>query len=236
VSARTENNDRTPRRHRGGEEAIKVYVVDDHGMVRRGMRSYLEMFPDIAIVGEASGGQAAIDGIAALAEQENMPHVVIMDLLMPGMDGIACTAMLKGRYPEMAVVAVSSFIAHDRVLSALQAGAVGYILKDAEADELSAAIRAARGGEVYLAPAAAIQLARALRDPTSEGEGESLTDRERQVLALVAEGASNKTIASALSISERTARTHVSNILMKLGVGSRTQAALWAIREERGSG
>ena len=210
---------------------IRVYLVDDHGVVRRGMQAYLEMLEDIHIVGEASRGEDAVSGMATLASEGRLPHVVMMDLLMPGMGGIEATSLIKERHPEVEVVAVTSFVAQEKVHAALQAGAIGYILKDAEADEVAAAIRAAHRGEVYLAPAAARQLAKTLRDPRPEAERESLTDRERQVLGLVAKGASNKAIGHELSISERTARTHVSNILLKLGLGSRTQAALWAIRE-----
>ena len=210
---------------------IRVYLVDDHAVVRRGMHAYLEMLDDIDIVGESSRGEEAVAGIAALAARGQPPHVVLMDLLMPGMGGIEATSIIKSAHPDVQVVAVTSFVAQEKVHAALQAGAVGYILKDAEADEVAAAIRAAHRGEVCLAPAAARQLAKSLRDPRPEPERESLTDREREVLVLVAKGASNKTIGSQLTISERTARTHVSNILLKLGLGSRTQAALWAIRE-----
>ncbi len=215
----------------GPERPIRVYVVDDHGVVRRGMRAYLEMIADIEVVGEASGGQDALDGIETLASEGQVPDVVVMDLLMPGMDGTTATSAIKERHPTVQVVAVTSFVAEDKVLAALQAGAVGYILKDAEADEVASAIRAAYRGEVHLAPAAAIQLAKSLRTPAHDAGRELLTVRERQVLVLVAGGAANKAIGKALSISERTARTHVSNILMKLGLGSRIQAALWAIRE-----
>ena len=210
---------------------IRVYLVDDHAVVRRGMRAYLEMLDDIEVVGEARDGEAALDGIGALAAQGEPPDVVMMDILMPAMDGITATSVVKDRHPGIGVVALTSFAAQEKVQAALQAGAVGYVLKDADADEVAAAIRAAHRGEVHLSPAAASQLAKALRSRTPDAGHEPLTDRERQVLALVAEGASNKAIGGALSISERTARTHVSNILMKLGLGSRTQAALWAIRE-----
>ena len=155
----------------------------------------------------------------------------MMDLLMPGMDGITATGVIRERHPEIEVVALTSFVAQDKVQAALAAGASGYVLKDADADEVASAIRAAHRGEVHLGPAAARELTKALRLPASDPQAEPLTDRERQVLALVAEGASNKEIGQALFISERTARTHVSNILMKIGVRSRTQAALWAIRE-----
>jgi DNA-binding NarL/FixJ family response regulator len=155
---------------------------------------------------------------------------VLMDLLMPGMDGVTATAAITRRHPEMGVVAMTSFTQADLVHGALQAGAAGYLLKDAEADEVAAAIRAACRGEVHLDPAIAKQLTRALVDPRPPAAN-ALTEREREVLALVAKGLSNQEIADSLVISERTARTHVSNILGKLGVASRTQAALLAIRE-----
>lgn len=210
---------------------IRVYLVDDHGVVRKGMRAYLEMLDDIEVVGEAAHGQAALEGIAGLAEGGQPPDVVMMDLLMPGIDGITATSAIKERHPEIEVVALTSFVAQEKVHAALAAGATGYILKDAAADEVAAAIRAAHGGEVHLAPAAANELAKSLRASEATGGEDSLTDREREVLTLVAKGASNKDIARALFISERTARTHVSNILTKLGLRSRTQAALWAVRE-----
>lgn len=210
---------------------IRVFLVDDHGVVRQGMRAYFEMVGDIDVVGEAASGQEAIDRIGALASLGRAPDVVMMDLLMPGVDGITAISTIKQLHATVQVVAVTSFVAQDKVRSALQAGAVGYILKDAEADEVAASVRAAYRGDVYLAPLAAKRLAESLRDATLEPDRESLTGRERQVLALVANGASNKTIGTALSISERTVRTHVSNILMKLDLDSRTQAALWAIRQ-----
>jgi DNA-binding NarL/FixJ family response regulator len=208
-----------------------VYLVDDHGVVRRGMRSYLEMVEDIDVVGEAPNGEAAVEELGRLAGDGEPPDVVLMDLLMPGMDGITATGLIRERHPEMEVVALTSFVAQDKVQAALAAGASGYVLKDADADEVASAIRAAHRGEMHLAPAAARELTKALRLPVPDPDAEPLTERERQVLTLVAEGASNQDIAQALFISERTARTHVSNILMKIGVRSRTQAALWAIRE-----
>ena len=215
----------------GAEGPIRVYLVDDHGVVRRGMRAYLEMVEDIDVVGEAANGEEAVEELRRLAGAGRPPDVVMMDLLMPGMDGITATGIIRERHPEMEVVALTSFVAQDKVQAALAAGASGYVLKDADADEVASAIRAAHRGEVHLAPAAARELTKALQLPAPDPEAEPLTDRERQVLALVAEGASNKEIGQALFISERTARTHVSNILMKIGVRSRTQAALWAIRE-----
>ncbi len=220
----------------GSEGPIRVYLVDDHGVVRRGMRAYLEMLEDIEVVGEAPNGETAVEELGRLAGAGQPPDVVMMDLLMPGMDGITATGLIRERHPEIEVVALTSFVAQDKVQAALAAGASGYVLKDADADEVASAIRAAYRGEVHLAPAAARELTKALRPPGSAPQAEPLTDRERQVLALVAEGASNKEIGQALFISERTARTHVSNILMKIGVRSRTQAALWAIREGLASG
>ena len=168
--------------------------------------------------------------IAALVVSGRPADVVLMDLLMPGMDGVTATAAIAERHPEVNVVAMTSFTQADKVHGALEAGAAGYLLKDAEADEVAAAIRAARRGEVHLDAAVARQLTRSLVAPRPQTV-QALTDREREVLVLVARGLSNQQIADALGISERTARTHVSNILGKLGVASRTQAALLAIRE-----
>lgn len=209
---------------------VRVFVVDDHTVVRRGLRAYLESVEDMEVVGEAADGQQALDAIAALVAAGGPPDVVLMDLLMPGMDGVTATAAITQRHPDLAVVAMTSFTQADLVHGALEAGAAGYLLKDAEADEVAAAIRAACRGEVHLNPAIARQLTRSLVSPKPQA-ADALTDREREVLVLVAQGLSNQEIADALVISERTARTHVSNILGKLGVASRTQAALLAIRE-----
>jgi DNA-binding NarL/FixJ family response regulator len=154
-----------------------------------------------------------------------------MDLVMPHMDGIAATAAIKERWPSIEVVALTSFIEEEKVQAALQAGAAGYLLKDAEADEVASAIRAAQRGEVHLDSAVAKRLMQSLRTPKPQEMVEPLTDREREVLVLVARGETNKAIGRQLGISERTARTHVSNILGKLGLASRTQAALYAVRE-----
>ena len=218
----------------GGEGPIRVFLVDDHGVVRRGMRAYLEMLRDMEIVGEAADGQQALERLAGLDAQGRLPDVVMMDLLMPRLDGIAATAQIKQRYPEVEVVALTSFIEEDKVHAALQAGAAGYLLKDAEADEGAAAIRAARRGEVHLDPAVARRLMQSLRAPKPAEAVEPLTEREREVLALVAQGRANKEIARSLGISERTARTHVSNILGKLGLDDRTQAAIWALKHSLG--
>jgi DNA-binding NarL/FixJ family response regulator len=219
-----------PKADAPGQRPVRVFVVDDHTVVRRGLQAYLETVDDMEVIGEAAEGREALDGIAALVAAGRPPDVVLMDLLMPGMDGVTATGAITQRYPEIEVVAMTSFAEADKVQGALRAGAAGYLLKDAEADEVTMAIRAARRGEVHLDPAIAKQLTRSLVASKPQTVT-ALTDREREILVLVAQGLSNQQIADALVISERTARTHVSNILGKLGVASRTQAALLAIRE-----
>jgi len=213
------------------EPRITVLIVDDHGVVRRGMQAYLAMVPDIEVVGEAADGQQALNRLQALARAGQLPDVVLMDLLMPRMDGVEATATIKALYSEIDVIVLTSFIEESKVQAALEAGATGYLLKDAEADEIATAIRAAHRGEMPLAPVIAARLMRALRTPAQADPLAGLTEREREVLILIAHGRANKTIASELGITERTARTHVSNILGKLGLASRTQAALFAVRE-----
>jgi DNA-binding NarL/FixJ family response regulator len=211
----------------GGEAParIRVLLVDDHAVVRRGLLGFFELLDDIEVVGEAEDGRRAVELVA-----ERHPDVVLMDLLMPVMDGIAATAEIKARHPDVEVVALTSFIEEERVTAALEAGATGYLLKDADADDVAMAVRRAHAGEVHLDPQVARLLANRIRSRREEGPPhEPLTEREREVLALVAKGHSNKEIATLLDITERTARTHVSNILGKLDLTSRTQAALWAI-------
>jgi len=208
--------------------AIRILIADDHGMVRRGMRDFLELHDDLVVVGEAADGAAAVEAAAALA-----PDVVVMDLLMPVLDGIGAIAEIRAADPDIEVIALTSFVEEDRVIAAIEAGASGFLLKDADADDLAAAIRAAAAGEMYLDPAIAGIVARRLRDgdaarAMAPDELATLTDRERDVLAALARGLSNRDIAAELGITERTARTHVSNILAKLGLSSRTQAALLA--------
>src|SRR5436305_5346183 len=210
---------------------ICVLVVDDHRIVREGLRAYLSLMYDIEMVDEAADGHGALDALARAKAGSGLPDVVLMDLLMEPMNGIAATAAIKERYPEVEVVAVTSFVEEEKVHAALEAGAAGYLLKDAEADEIAAAIRSAHRGEVHLDPAVARQLTASLRRGPTKDLKDLLTHREREILLLVARGQANKEIAAELVISERTARTHVSNILSKLGLTSRTQAALWAVRE-----
>jgi DNA-binding NarL/FixJ family response regulator len=213
----------------GDGRPIRVFLVDDHAVVRRGMRAFFDVIDDVKVVGEATDGRVALDELAALSTQHELPDVVLMDLVMPQLDGVAATKEIKRRHPSVEVVALTSFSEAERVHLALAAGAAGYLLKDAEADEVVAAVRAAYRGEVHLDPVVARALTRSLVAP--QGTATGLTPRERQILVLVAKGRSNRDIADALVISERTARTHVSHVLAKLGLASRTQAALWAVRE-----
>jgi DNA-binding NarL/FixJ family response regulator len=213
----------------GAVRRIRVLLVDDHAVVRRGMRAFFDALPDIEVLGEAADGQAALDGLAVMAAADDLPDVVLMDLVMPRLDGLAATAAVKERYPDVEVVALTSFSEAERVHQALAAGAAGYLLKDADADEVGAAVRAAFRGEVHLDSVVARELTRSLT--TARPAASALTPREREILILLARGNSNRDVARALVISERTARTHVSSVLTKLGLASRTQAALWAIRE-----
>ena len=207
---------------------IRVLLVDDHQVVRRGLRTFLDLQDDIEVVGEATDGAAGVAQAKALA-----PDVILMDLMMPVLDGVSAIAAIKAAQPEVEIVAVTSFIEEDKVTAALEAGASGYLLKDADADAVANAVRAAHAGEVHLDPAVARLLAQRMRErKTAPQPVEPLTEREKEVLSLVGQGASNKEIASALFITERTARTHVSNILGKLGLSSRTQAALYAVEHK----
>ena len=213
---------------------IRVLVADDHRVVRQGLRAFLASTDDIRVVGEARDGSQTLTQLHALHESGEAPDVVLMDLMMSPMDGIEATRQIRARHPEVQVVALTSFVEEEKAQAALDAGASGFLLKDADADEVAAAIRAAHRGEVHLDPAIAGRLVRALRAPRRPQPGSGLTEREREVLRLVAAGEANKDIAAELRISERTARTHVSSILTKLGMASRTQVALWAVREGLG--
>ena len=209
-------------------DSIRVLLVDDHAVVRAGLAAYLATEPGMAVLGEASNGEDAINRMAVLANTAALPDVVLMDLLMPAMDGIAATAQIKQRWPQVEVVVVTSFLDEDKIKAALEAGASGYLLKNADAWVVADAIRAAVAGEMRIDPAAAKSLTAALRTPAPTAD--ELTPREREVVFLIADGATNQQIASRLGVTERTARTHVSHILAKLGLASRTQAAMWAVR------
>lgn len=201
---------------------IQILIVDDHSVVRQGLRMFLSLDPDLEIVGEASDGAEAV----RLA-RELRPQVVLMDLLMPVMDGVTATATIRRELPEVEVVALTSVLEDALVFGAIRAGAIGYLLKDTKAEELCRAIKAAAAGQVQLSPQAAARLTREVRLPESP---ETLTPREIEVLRLLTHGLANKEIARELGIGEKTVKTHVSNILSKLRVLSRTQAALHAIQ------
>jgi DNA-binding NarL/FixJ family response regulator len=202
--------------------SIRILIVDDHGVVRQGLRMYLALDPELEVVGEAANGAEAL----RLA-QELGPDVVLMDLLMPVMDGIAATGAIRRELPEVEVIALTSVLEDSAVYGAMRAGAIGYLLKDTKADELCRAIKAAAAGQVQMSPPVAARLLREVRPPENP---EPLTERETEVLRQLALGKSNKEIAATLVIAEKTVRTHVSSILAKLGVASRTQAALHAVR------
>jgi len=211
------------------DHKIRVLVVDDHAVVRRGLLAFLEGERDLEVVGDAEGGTEALDMLARLDAEGMRPDVVLMDLQMRPVDGIESTRMVRALYDDVEVVALTSFGEPERVQRALEAGASGYLLKDADADEVASAIRAAYRGELLLDAAVARGLMSTLQVGTRSAA--ALTPRELDVVALVGEGRANKEIARQLGIGERTARTHVSNVLHKLGLTSRTQLALWAVGE-----
>jgi DNA-binding NarL/FixJ family response regulator len=215
----------------GPDETIAVLVVDDHEIVRRGLLAFLDGEPDIDVVGEAGGGAQALDLLASMESEGRRPDVIVMDLQMAPIDGIESTRQVRALYDDIEVVALTSFAESERVHAALQAGASGYVLKDSDADDVAAAVRAAHRGELQIDPVVASRLMSSLREAQGDDPISVLTSRELDVLRLVAAGKPNKLIAAELTISERTARTHVSRILSKLRLSSRTQAALWAVRE-----
>lgn len=202
---------------------IRVLVVDDHAMVRRGLSAFLKAFDDLELAGEAASGSAAVELCTQL-----QPDVVLMDMVMPDMDGAAATRLLRDKSPSIQVIALTSFTDEILVQSALQAGAIGYLLKDVSADSLAQAIRDAHAGRSTLSPEAAQALVHAASQAPPPGL--DLTERERAVLALMVEGLNNTQIAAKLSVSPSTVKSHVSNILSKLGVASRTEAVTLALR------
>jgi NarL family two-component system response regulator LiaR len=204
-------------------QPIRVMLVDDHTMVRRGLAAFLKIFDDLQLAGEAESGEAAIQLCADL-----LPDVILMDMVMPDMDGAAATRAIRQQFPHVQVIALTSFKEGDLVKNALEAGAIGYLLKDVSADELVRAIRAAHAGRATLSPEAAQALVETANQPPAPGL--DLTEREREVLALMVEGLNNTQIAGRLSVSSSTIKSHVSNILSKLGVASRTEAVTLALR------
>jgi len=201
---------------------IRILIADDHSVVRQGLHMFLGLDPELEIVGEAANGLEAVSQARKLT-----PDVVLMDLIMPQMDGIAATEIIRYELPEVEVIALTSVLEDAAVVGAVKAGAIGYLLKDTQANELCKAIKAAAAGQVQLSPQAAARLMHEVRAPEHP---QALTERETDVLSLLANGKANKEIALQLHISETTVKTHVSNILTKLGVPSRTQAALYAVR------
>ncbi len=201
---------------------IRILIADDHAVVRQGLRMFLTLDEEFEIIGEATNGAEAVD-----LARELQPDVVLMDLLMPVKDGITAIGDIRREMPDVEVIALTSVLEDASVVGAIKAGAIGYLLKDTQSDELRRAIKAAAQGQVQLSPQAAARLMREVRTPDSP---ETLTDRETEVLRLLAGGFANKEIARDLVIGEKTVKTHVSNILAKLGVQSRTQAALYAVR------
>ncbi|MFD3335036.1 response regulator [Streptomyces sp. NPDC058700] len=207
------------------DQRIRVLLVDDHQVVRRGLRTFLEVQDDIEVVGEASDGA---EGVARA--EELRPDVVLMDVKMPGTDGIEALKRLRALDNPARVLIVTSFTEQRTVVPALRAGASGYVYKDIDPDALAGAIRSVHAGHVLLQPEVAGALLTQDDSPGGTGRGSTLTEREREVLGLIADGRSNREIARALVLSEKTVKTHVSNILMKLDLADRTQAALWAVR------
>jgi NarL family two-component system response regulator LiaR len=198
-------------------------LVDDHTMVRRGLAAFLKVFDDLQLAGEAESGAAAIQLCAEVG-----PDVVLMDMVMPDMDGAAATRTIRQQFPQVQVIALTSFKEGDLVKNALEAGAIGYLLKDVSADELAGAIRAAHAGRATLSPEAAQALVETANQPPAPAF--DLTERELEVLTLMVEGLNNTQIAGRLTVSSSTIKSHVSNILSKLGVASRTEAVTLALR------
>lgn len=203
---------------------VRVVIVDDHDVVRLGLQAYLEEQPGVQCVGEAADGIAAMNLLDELAASDALPDVVLMDLVMRGQDGITTTREIRAAYPSVHVVAVTSFGETQRIRDALAAGAAGYVMKDSDVDEIAIAIRSAAAGTSHLDAV----VERALNETGADVV--DLTNREREVLALIAQGLSNRQAARALSLSERTIQTHLTSIMRKLGITSRTEAALWAVR------
>lgn len=210
------------------ESEIKVLIVDDHQVVRQGLRTFLELQPDIIVVGEAGDGQTAVEMVRQL-----QPDVVLMDLVMPRLDGVSATRQVKALESGVKVIALTSFTEDDKVFPAIQAGASSYLLKDVSPDDLVEAIRAVHAGEARLHPDIARKLMEQVAQQPShalQGFPEELTGRELEVVQLVAQGRNNHEIAQALVISEKTVKTHISNILGKLHLDDRTQLAIYAIK------
>ncbi|MFC3798528.1 response regulator [Cohnella sp. GCM10012308] len=208
-----------------------VLIVDDHEMVRAGIRTYLMLDERFEVIGEAAGGQEAIDRLDAGAYGGRVPQLVLMDLMMPGMDGVESTRAMLAKYPHVRIIILTSFLEDDKIVAAIEAGAVSYVLKTVSADELVYAMQGALRGMPVMSGDVSQALTRGLRRRTAQDEDEGLTEREREVLLLIAEGKSNKEIGDELHISIKTVKTHVSNLLMKCELEDRTQLAIFAHRK-----
>jgi two-component system, NarL family, response regulator LiaR len=206
------------------DAVIRILLVDDHAVVREGLRTFLSLQDGLEVVAEAGDGEAGVR-----AAEQHRPDVILMDLVMPRLDGVGAMRELRRRLPEARVIVLTSFADDERILPAVQAGAAGYLLKDAEPREIARAIRAAHEGQALLDPGVAARLVEAIAQPAGRAAPETLTPREREVLALIARGYANKRIALELDISEKTVKAHVGHLLAKLGVTDRTQAALHAV-------
>ena len=206
-------------------EPIRVLVVDDHAVVRAGLRGLLELQDGIEVVGDAENGASGVEAAARLS-----PDVILMDLVMPELDGVSAMRELRKRLPEARVIVLTSFLDDDKLLPALRAGAAGYLLKNAEPQEVVRAVRTAHAGGTLLDPVVAARLVETLATDERGDPIERLTPREREVLVLIARGYANKRIALELGLAEKTVKTHVGHVLAKLGVSDRTQAAVWAVR------
>ncbi|QNK56082.1 response regulator transcription factor [Paenibacillus sp. PAMC21692] len=211
-------------------ENIKVMIVDDHDMVRIGLRTYLMLEPKFEVIAEAGSGVGAINQLKTMSE-EDRPHIILMDLMMPEMDGIEATRSIMATYPSMKIVMLTSFLEDDKVYGAIEAGAVSYVLKTVSAEELIYAINGAFKGMPVMTADVSQALTRGLRQRHAQTGDEELTEREKEVLLLIADGQSNKEIAEELHISIKTVKTHVSNLLMKCELEDRTQLAVLAHRK-----
>lgn len=208
-----------------------VMIVDDHEMVRMGLKTYLMLDSRFEVIGEASGGQEAIRKLDSGGYDGKMPHLILMDLMMPGMDGVETTKALLERHPELRIIILTSFLEDDKIVEAVEAGAVSYVLKTVSADELIYAMQGALKNMPVMSGDVSQALTRGLRKRSVQSEDEGLTEREREVLLLIAEGKTNKEISDELHISIKTVKTHVSNLLMKCELDDRTQLAIHAHRK-----
>jgi two-component system, NarL family, response regulator LiaR len=206
-------------------DAIRVLIVDDHSVVREGLRAFLQLQEGLEVVGEAADGEEAIEAASRL-----QPDVILMDLVMPRLGGVAAMRRLREEVPEARVIVLTSFLDDDKLLPALRAGAAGYLLKNAEPQDLARAVRAAHAGEALLDPVVAARLVETLAAEDGQQPLDRLTPREREVLVLIGRGFSNKRIANELDLAEKTVKTHVGHVLAKLGVTDRTQAAVVAVQ------